>query len=61
MKASEVKKKLKKAGCYKLREGKNHEIWYSPITNKKFPISRHDSEEMKPKTWDSIQKQSGLK
>ena len=34
MKVSEIKKLLKKAGCYCIREGDNHEIWYSPITNR---------------------------
>lgn len=32
MKVSEMKKLLKKAGCRKIREGGNHEIWFSPIT-----------------------------
>ena len=29
MRTGELKKKLRKAGCYKIREGGNHEIWYS--------------------------------
>lgn len=36
---SELKKLLKKNGCYFLREGGNHDIWYSPITNRQFPAA----------------------
>lgn len=38
MKYSELKKMLKKYGCRLDHEGGRHEIWYSPITNKMFPI-----------------------
>lgn len=61
MKYSEIKRKLTKAGCYCWREGANHEIWHSPITNQKFPIPRHNSEEAKKGTLNSIIKQSGVK
>jgi hypothetical protein len=43
----ELKKLLRSAGCYFDRHGAgDHEIWYSPITKKKFPVdsnikSRH--------------------
>jgi hypothetical protein len=43
----EVKRLLKQAGCSFERQGKgDHEIWYSPITNTRFPVdgnikSRH--------------------
>ncbi len=60
MKYSEIKRKLKKAGCYFYREGKRHEIWYSPITDGKFPVSRHDKEDACIKTMKSIAKQSGV-
>ena len=29
MKTSEMIKLLKKAGCKKIRDGGNHEVWYS--------------------------------
>lgn len=30
---------LKENGCYFVRQGKgDHEIWFSPITNKNFPV-----------------------
>lgn len=60
MQVSELKKKLKKAGCKLVREGKNHEIWYSPITDQEFPVSRH-KEELKKGTAEGIMKQAGLK
>lgn len=44
---SELKKLLKKNGCYLDHEGKRHEIWYSPITGEHFPLGRHKTEEVK--------------
>jgi hypothetical protein len=61
MKYSELEPKLSDAGCYFLREGKNHPIWFSPITNQMFPLSRHKSEEVKFGTLKSIEKISGVK
>lgn len=58
---SELKKQLKKIGCYMEREGKRHEIWYSPITGESFPVGRHKTEEVKPGTLKSIKEASGLK
>ena len=60
MKVSEVVRLLKKAGCYIHRRGDNHDIWFSPATGKKFPVSRHKTEELKPKTLESIKKSSGI-
>lgn len=61
MKYSELEKKLKKAGCYLLRDGGNHPIWYSPITGRTFSTSHHKSEDAKQKTVKSISQQSGVK
>lgn len=61
MKFAELKRELKKIGCRKDHEGANHEIWYSPITNLYFPISRHNGEEVKNGTLKSIKRDSGLK
>ena len=63
MKYSELKRMLRQAGCYELkRSGRQpHEKWYSPITGKKFPVGRHDHEEVKPGTLDSILTDAGLK
>lgn len=61
MKTSELVKLLKKAGCIDLKEGTNHEKWYSPITKKKFTVPRHSSKEIRTKTANKILKQAGLK
>lgn len=60
MKVSELVKLLQKAGCYKTREGANHEIWYSPITNKKFQVPRHHAQELKTGTEQNIRKSAGI-
>lgn len=47
MKCKELLRLLKKAGCYKIREGKgSHEIWYSPITGNEFSVPNHGSKEV---------------
>ena len=61
MKYSELKKLLKKRGCRFDHEGKKHEIWFSPITGRIFPVSRHDSEDCPAGTLNSILKDAGLK
>ena len=43
----EIKRQLKKIGCYLVREGKRHELWYSPVTGETFPVGRHNTEEVK--------------
>jgi hypothetical protein len=54
----ELKKLLAAAGCYLERQGKgDHEIWYSPLTDKRFVVdnaikSRH--------TANAVLKQAGL-
>ena len=54
----QLKKILLDAGCYFERQGKgDHEIWYSPITQKRFVVdgiikSRH--------TANAVLKQAGL-
>lgn len=61
MRTSEMKRRLREVGCQLKREGANHEIWYSPITGKKFQVPRHDSQELPTGTAQSIMKQAGLK
>lgn len=61
MKTSELTKKLKKAGCYLLEHGANHDVWCSPITGKEFIVPRHSSQEIKTGTANSIMKDAGLK
>ena len=50
----EVKRLLREAGCYPVRQGKgDHEIWYSPITGRK------SSGQDIAKSGDGIVQQSG--
>lgn len=58
---SELKKNLKKSGCRMERKGKRHEIWYSPITGKRFTVGRHKTEEVASGTLKSIKNDAGLK
>ena len=44
MKTKDLLKLLKKHGCYLYRNGKKHDIWYSPVTDRQFPIPGHKSE-----------------
>ncbi len=61
MKISEMKKLLKKNGCFYVRELNGHEDWYSPITKKHFPIPRHNSQELGTGIENAIKKQAGIK
>jgi len=61
MKYSEVEKRLKREGCYFVRSGKRHPVWYSPITKKEFLLSYHKSQEAKKGTLKSISEDSGVK
>ncbi|MCM0717371.1 type II toxin-antitoxin system HicA family toxin [Parabacteroides sp. W1-Q-101] len=60
MKVSEVVRLLKAAGCTIYRRGGNHDIWFSPLTGKTFPVSRHKTEDLKPKTLESIKSKAGI-
>ncbi|MDR1226659.1 MAG: type II toxin-antitoxin system HicA family toxin [Prevotellaceae bacterium] len=61
MKISEALRKLKREGCYLLSHGGNHDWWQSPITNKKFQVPRHQTQELTPKTKTSIELYSGVR
>ena len=56
-----MKKLLKKNGCYYVKELNGHEDWYSPITNKHFPIPRHNAQELGSGIENAIKKQAGIK
>ena len=60
MRYSELKKLLKKNGCYIVREGANHKIWVSAKTNRHFTVGRHNNQEVATGTLKSIKKDSGL-
>lgn len=54
-----VREELKKNGCYFVRHGKSdHDIWYSPITNKNVTV---DGKIKSRFTANEIMKQSGIK
>lgn len=54
----ELKKILLEAGCYFERQGKgDHEIWYSPITDRRFVV---DSSIKSRHTANAVLKQAGL-
>jgi hypothetical protein len=54
----EVREYLREHGCYFYRQGKgDHEIWYSPITNRKFPV---DSKIKSRHTANGVLKQAGI-
>ncbi len=60
MKSSELLKLLKKNGCYLVRHGNRHDIWFSPVTDQKFPVPRH-KDEIKTGTLKSILEDAGIK
>ena len=60
MKTGELLKLLAKNNISLKRRGKKHDIYYSPLTNKSFPVPRHKTE-IKDGTLDSILTDAGLK
>lgn len=60
MKVSEMKKLLRRIGCIVIRNGNNHEIWYSPVTNQHFTVPSHNAKELPTGTAHNIMKQAGL-
>ena len=60
MKYNELSRLLSPKGCRIVRLGGNHEIWYSPLTDKVFPLPRHQSQEVSKNTLNNILKQSGI-
>ena len=60
MKTSELKRILKAHGCYELSSGKEHDVWYSPVTQAKIRLPRHQSQEVPKGTLKSILRQAGI-
>ena len=57
--APELRKRLRAAGCVFVRRGKgDHEVWYSPKTDRRFPV---DSKILSRHTANGILKEAGLK
>ncbi|MBE2897480.1 type II toxin-antitoxin system HicA family toxin [Pasteurellaceae bacterium 20609_3] len=60
MHSRDLIKELKRAGCTLVRQGKgDHQIWYSPITGKHFPVP-HPKQDLAIGTLRSIKKSAGL-
>lgn len=59
MKQSELLKLFSKNDIKLLQHGKRHDIYYSPITKKQFPVPRH-AKEIAIGTLKSIMKDAGL-
>lgn len=60
MKYSELEAELSAAGCFVVRKGGNHLIWYSPITDLKFPLGHHGSKEVPTGTMKKVRRQAGV-
>ena len=61
MTTAELLKLLKENGCTFVRNGGRHDIYFSPITGKQFPVGRHNKEEVPNVTLQNILKCAGLK
>lgn len=60
MKYSELEKLLRSAGCYPDHEGRNHRVWYSPVTGEYFPVGYHKTQDVPRGTLKSIIRAAGL-
>lgn len=58
-KYAELKRDLRAAGCYRVRNSK-HQEWYSPITKENFQVSHHDQQEVPKGTEKAIRKAAGV-
>jgi predicted RNA binding protein YcfA (HicA-like mRNA interferase family) len=59
MKTSELLKLFSKNKITLVRHGKKHDIFYSPITGKEFPVPRHKAE-IKTGTLKNMLEDAGL-
>ncbi|WP_435277367.1 type II toxin-antitoxin system HicA family toxin (plasmid) [Psychrobium sp. nBUS_13] len=60
MTSKDLIKLLKDNGCTFVRHGKgDHQVWYSPITGKKFPIA-HPKKQIPIGTLKSIKRMAGI-
>lgn len=55
-----MKKRLSAFGCYQSGHGKRHDVWFSPATDNKLYIPRHDSQEIAIGTAKAIMKKAGI-
>jgi len=53
---------LSEHGCEYVRDGKgSHKVWYSPITDAKFPVPNHGGRDITKPTLRKVQNQSGVR
>lgn len=60
MKTSELLRLFKKNKIKFVEHGKRHDLYYSPVTGKTFPVPRHKLE-IATGTLDSMMRDAGLK
>lgn len=60
MKTSELLKLFKQYNITLVQHGKRHDIYYSPITDYRFPVPRHTTE-IATGTLNVIKKEAGIK
>lgn len=60
MRVNELKRLLREYGCYELSHGKEHDVWFSPVTNALIRVPRHQAKEVPYGTLRSILKQAGI-
>lgn len=60
MKISELLKIFKQNGITLVEHGKKHDLYYSPITEKTFPVPRHSGMDIGKGLLDAIMKQAGI-
>ena len=58
-KYAELKRELKKSGCYEVKNSK-YKHWKSPITGREFQVSHHDQQEVPPGTEKAIREAAGV-
>lgn len=46
MKVNQFVALMKRNGCFLLRHGGRHDVWFSPKTNQSFSVPRHSSKEL---------------
>jgi predicted RNA binding protein YcfA (HicA-like mRNA interferase family) len=56
----ELKRLLKKGGCYLHHQGNRHEMRENPKTGKQFPAGRHNAQEVRDGTLKAIKRDAGL-
>ena len=54
MKTNELKRLLRRGGCYRLRKGAEHDIWINPKTGRKAAVPRHEAREVRTGTLKNI-------